>query len=650
MYPQVGKLLIMDKIKEVELRIYKDLNTLRTNTVKDSVYFVFNSTTQKVSEIWVTNKSNIPKPVELATAADIKNTDGNLTITGTTINVSNALLTTVNSALQSGDDISSLINDANYITLADIPTFIPSDYDLEDFTNISADPFVHISEAEAIASNLVPYTGATQDVDLGEHQIKTSQLELDQTPTGTFSTGKIRWNDTAGTAEIKLKGNSVTLQVGQELVKRVVNKTVTNITLQESNYQSVKIIGATGQRLSVDLAQANSEINSATTIGLVTENIANNQEGFITFSGEVNSINTTGSLQGETWVDGDVLYLSPTVAGQLTKVAPTAPNHTIKVGYVQYSHITQGKIHVDVDTGYSLNNLHNVAIAGTIANKVLGSITEGLWENKTIGDILGYEPTSVDDLKIDTGANSSITTVTVGGIPSGTDIQDRTFESLLTDILIAYLYPQFQSQSCNYPSIVEVGTTVSGNGIFAWSISNAGNVKPNTVAIFDINSATNIATGLANDGSETVALNSILLNANNATQSWKIKAQNTKDENFESGNIVVTAKFKRFFGATSATPTTATARSLGSEFQVSNQFILNTGSTLTKFAVCLPSGVTISSVIDLDALNLNITSNYVSLGTININDIGGTSRVYNLYEMNIGAPYSANHRHQITTI
>ena len=246
--------------------------------------------------------------------------------------------------------------------------------------------------------------------------------------------------------------------------------------------------------------------------------------------------------------------------------------------------------------------------------------------------------------------NTPNSTVTVGGYLADTPLADRTAIEVLTEMLVVYLYPQFNSQSCNYPSIVEVGTTVSGNRVFAWSISNAGNVKPNTVAIFDINSATNIATGLANDGSETVALNSILLNANNATQSWKIKAQNTKDENFESGNIVTTAKFKRFFGATTATPTTGTARGLDSEFQISNQFILNTGNTLTKFAICLPSGVTISSVIDLDALNLNITSNYVSLGTININDIGGTSRVYNLYEMNIGAPYSANHRHQITTI
>jgi len=83
-----------------------------------------------------------------------------------------------------------------------------------------------INDNNGNVNNLVPYTGATQNVDLGEFQLKVGQIELDQTPTGTFSTAKIRWNDTAGTAEIRLKGNNVTLQLGQELVKRVVNKTV----------------------------------------------------------------------------------------------------------------------------------------------------------------------------------------------------------------------------------------------------------------------------------------------------------------------------------------------------------------------------------------------------------------------------------------
>jgi len=206
----------------------------------------------------------------------------------------------------------------------------------------------------------VPYTGAIQNVDLGEYQIKTGQLELDQTPTGAFGIGKIRWNDSAGTAEIRLKGNNVTLQIGQELVKRVVNKTATNINLLEANYQAVKIIGATGQRLSIDLAQANSHVNSGTTIGIVTETINNNQEGFITYSGEVNQINTTGSLQGESWSDGDVLYLSATTPGAITNIKPSAPNHSVIIGYVEYSHLVNGKIFVKVDNGHELGELHNV--------------------------------------------------------------------------------------------------------------------------------------------------------------------------------------------------------------------------------------------------------------------------------------------------
>lgn len=635
---------------EVELRIYKDLNTLRTNTVKNSVYFVLNATTQKVSEIWVTDKNNTPKPVELTggIVASIQNTDGNLTITGTDskiINLSSAIVSLINSALQSGGNVSELVNDANYITLADVPTFIPSDYDLEDFTNTGVDPFVHVSEIESF----VPYTGAEEDVDLGEFQLKAGQIELDQTPTGTFSTAKIRWNDTAGTAEIRLKGNNVTLQLGQELVKRVVNKTVTNITLQESNYQAVKIVGATGQRLSVDLAQANLEANSSTTLGLVTESISNNQEGFITFSGEVNSINTTGSLQGETWVDGDILYLSSSVAGQLTKVAPTAPNHTIKVGYVQYAHAIQGKIHVDVDTGYSLNNLHNVAITGTTTNKVLGSVTEGLWENKTIGDILGYEPTSVDDLKIDTGANPSITTVDFGGIPAGTDIQNLTFNSILIDAMIAYLYPQFTAKACNYPSTVEVGTTISGSYTFTWAISNGTNIVPNSVNIFDVNANDYLVTGLADDGSQTVTLNSQLLNTNNATQVWQISAENTKSEVVESGNITTTAIYPIFYGVANSQPTAnqslidggtkaivSSTGTLNITFGASGQYLWfahpSINTTKTKWYVNALNNGNIGSISDL----------FNAPTTVSITTVMWAGVSYKIYISNIPTTTSGN--------
>jgi hypothetical protein len=234
-------------------------------------------------------------------------------------------------------------------------------------------------------SGYVTYTGATQNVDLGEYQIKAGQLELDQTPTQTFNVGCMRWNNTDGTAEIKLKGGNVVLQVGQESVLRVVNKTATNINLLESNYQAVRLTGAQGQRLKVDLALATTDNLSAETIGLVTENINNNQEGFITTSGLVRNINTTGSLQGETWADGDILYLSPFTAGSVTKIKPTAPNHLVIVGYVVHAHANNGTIFVKVDNGYELDELHNVKIDTPLNNQgLVYNSTLQLWENKTI--------------------------------------------------------------------------------------------------------------------------------------------------------------------------------------------------------------------------------------------------------------------------
>jgi len=235
-------------------------------------------------------------------------------------------------------------------------------------------------------SNGVPYTGATQDVDLGEFGLLTGNIEFDTTPTNIpTNAGSMVWNDSDGTVDLKLKGGNVTLQIGQESVLRVVNKTATNINLLESNYQAVRVTGAQGQRLKVDLAQATTDALSAETIGLVTETINNNQEGFITTGGLVRNINTTGSLQSETWADGDILYLSDTIAGQITKVKPSAPNHLIVIGYVVSAHATQGSIFVKVDNGYELDELHNVKIATPTNNQALTytSATD-LWENKTI--------------------------------------------------------------------------------------------------------------------------------------------------------------------------------------------------------------------------------------------------------------------------
>lgn len=240
----------------------------------------------------------------------------------------------------------------------------------------------------------VPYTGATANVDLGEYELKAGQLSLDVSPTGVASVGTTRWNNTIGISETTLKGGSVILKNGVDLVARIVNKVTPNATLTKAAYQAVRVSGAQGQRLAVAYAQANNDASSADTIGIVTETIPTNQEGFIMTVGSLENINTTGSLQGETWADGDVLYLSPTVPGAITNIKPTgATGHIVVMGYVEYAHVNNGKIYVKIMNGWELDELHNVYITSPTNNDALiyESSTQ-LWKNKTIATALGYTP------------------------------------------------------------------------------------------------------------------------------------------------------------------------------------------------------------------------------------------------------------------
>jgi hypothetical protein len=227
----------------------------------------------------------------------------------------------------------------------------------------------------------VPYTGATQNLNLGTYGLISDFVQFNTTNSAIpVTAGTMSWNNTDGTADLKLKGGNVTLQVGQEQVTRVVNKTGDD--LLEENYQAVYISGAQGQRLKVDLALAVTDATSAGTLGLVTEDIDNNQEGFITTSGLVNKIDTTGDLQGETWADGDILYLSPTVAGQITNVKPLAPDHTVIMGFVVYAHANNGKIYVKVDNGYEIEELHDVQVIDRTDEDILQWYEDDLvWRN-----------------------------------------------------------------------------------------------------------------------------------------------------------------------------------------------------------------------------------------------------------------------------
>ena len=243
-----------------------------------------------------------------------------------------------------------------------------------------------------VTTGFVPYTGATTDVDLGTHNLTADHIALNVNPSGAgFVVGATEWNNTEGISQTLLTGGNVILKNGIDLVTRVVNKVTPNQTLTKAGYQVVKISGAYGQKLAVDLAQADNDNNSVDTLGVVIENINTNQQGFIMTVGQLLDVNASGSLQGETWVDGDVLYLSPTVRGVVTKVKPTgATGHIVVIGYVEYAHATQGKIYIKIMNGWELDELHNVYINSPLNNNLLTyESTTQLWKNKSLGTVIG---------------------------------------------------------------------------------------------------------------------------------------------------------------------------------------------------------------------------------------------------------------------
>ena len=268
--------------------------------------------------------------------------------------------------------------------IANKPTIPTNTSDLTNDGEDGTNPFITALDIPSL-TGYVPYTGASGDVDLGTHNLTADHIALNVNPSGAgFVVGATQWNNTIGSSETLLKGGNVTLKNGVDLVARIVNKVTPNTTLTKANYQAVRVSGATGGRLSVALARADSDTNSADTIGLVCETIATNQEGFIITVGQLLDINTTGSLQGETWADGDVLYLSPTTAGQITKVKPTGAGHIVVIGYVEYAHAVNGAIYVKVMNGWELDELHDVDITSPTTNDVLYYAADSLWKNKAL--------------------------------------------------------------------------------------------------------------------------------------------------------------------------------------------------------------------------------------------------------------------------
>ena len=274
-------------------------------------------------------------------------------------------------------------------------------------------------------------------------------IDFDTTYALDSVTGRLNWNSDDGTLDLGLSGD-VTLQIGQESHYYVKNQTGGTL-LNGRLVSAVGTDGASG-RITASYSIADGSVPARYIMGIVTGDIADGGDGYVTHFGKVRGIDASGAPYSETWNNGDVLYANPNINGGLTNVEPSAPNLKVVVALVIDNSATVGSIFVRVSNGFRLRDLHDVATYATSSltdNDFLRWSTTGqYWTYSTLESVLelndlsdvttGFPatPSVADDGKIlfyDIDVNQWITddtvnhgTVVINAKTNGGNIQKGT--------------------------------------------------------------------------------------------------------------------------------------------------------------------------------------------------------------------------------
>lgn len=210
-------------------------------------------------------------------------------------------------------------------------------------------------------------------------------VTFDTTPESvpTATPGTLYWDSADGnqTLSLVMTNGVTTQQIGEEQYFRI--KADAAIT----EGQVVMFAGTVGASGALKGAPATGLTASTAlyVMGVATETMAVNQWGYVTSFGLVRGINTTGGA--ESWVDGQILYLDPTVAGGLTKTVPTAPNPKVVVAAVVHA-ATNGSLFIRPAFGGKLGDFEGDV---NIVSPVVGDLLQyngTIWQNVTPSSVI----------------------------------------------------------------------------------------------------------------------------------------------------------------------------------------------------------------------------------------------------------------------
>jgi hypothetical protein len=198
---------------------------------------------------------------------------------------------------------------------------------------------------------------------------EVNALQFDLTAGITPDTGQLAWNADEATLELGKVGG-VSNYIGAETIVLCRNNSNSVAIPKGTAVMFAGTLGASG-RLKVAPMVSNGSLPGYVFFGVTDQAIAGGADGYVTTFGKIKGINTNA------YVDGDILWCNPAVAGGFTKVEPQAPNLKLAVAAVVRA-TNNGTIFVRATAGSRLQDLHDVEANG----------------GKSNGDVLNYDSTA----------------------------------------------------------------------------------------------------------------------------------------------------------------------------------------------------------------------------------------------------------------
>ena len=221
---------------------------------------------------------------------------------------------------------------------------------------------------------------ALQPAVQNNNSVVTDYIDLPEIGPHITQARRVQWNQDDGTMDVGLYGGSV-LQVGQELM--FYSKNTSGVLIPNGTpVMFTGTVGASG-KLTFGLAVADGSVPADYMMGVTTQDIADNDFGYVTSFGLVRGFNTTGVPYGEVWNDGDLLYFGASAPGTWTKVQPIAPRIDVPVAVVvNAGGGGSGSIFVRMSVAESLARLQDVYISGLANGDLLQyDLAQQRWEN-----------------------------------------------------------------------------------------------------------------------------------------------------------------------------------------------------------------------------------------------------------------------------